>query len=88
MAYYQASTNANDIALIEVSEKLQCQQGKIWPACLPARGENYTGKDYVETTKSEMKYNSGNFVWERSKKGIHPFFPLMKELFILCLLHR
>ena len=33
---YEASTNKNDVAIIKVSGSFTCEQGKLWPACLPS----------------------------------------------------
>ena len=32
---YNFMTNANDIALLKVCGRFNCEQGQIWPACLP-----------------------------------------------------
>ena len=32
---YNPSTSENDIAVLKVSGTFTCEQGKIWPACLP-----------------------------------------------------
>ena len=33
---YNWMTNANDIAILKVAGTFTCEQGKIWPACLPS----------------------------------------------------
>ena len=32
---YNFMTSANDIAILKVAGNFNCEQGKIWPACLP-----------------------------------------------------
>ena len=32
---YNPSTFENDVAILKVSGSFTCEQGKIWPACLP-----------------------------------------------------
>ena len=33
---YNAATYENDIAVVKVAGTMSCEQGKIWPACLPS----------------------------------------------------
>ena len=38
---YNPSTSENDIAVLKVSRTFTCEQGKIWPACLPNEEVSY-----------------------------------------------
>lgn len=37
---YNAATYENDIAVVKVAGTMTCEQGKIWPACLPNAAVN------------------------------------------------
>ena len=37
---YNAATHENDIAVVKVAGSMTCEQGKIWPACLPNAAVN------------------------------------------------
>ena len=39
---YNAATYENDIAVVKVAGTMPCEQGKIWPACLPNAAVNIT----------------------------------------------
>merc|ERR1711990_913082 len=40
---YHSGTNRNDIALLKVSGDFECVERRLYPACLPTRGETYAG---------------------------------------------
>ena len=42
---YNAATFENDIAVIKVTGTMTCEQGKIWPACLPSAAVNIGEKN-------------------------------------------
>ena len=41
---YNAATYENDIAVVKVVGTMTCEQGKIWPACLPNAAVNISNK--------------------------------------------
>lgn len=57
---YNPATYQNDIALLELSDNVVFRQ-HIIPVCLPAKGENFTGKTATVTG------------WGRTQVS-HPFF--------------
>jgi len=40
---YNSGTNKNDIALLKVKSDFNCIERRLYPACLPTRGEDYSG---------------------------------------------
>ena len=42
---YNAATFENDIAVVKVTGSMTCEQGKIWPACLPSAAVNIGEKN-------------------------------------------
>ena len=41
---YNGATFENDIAVVKVTGTMTCEQGKIWPACLPNAAVNIEKK--------------------------------------------
>jgi len=40
---YNSGNNRNDIALLKVNQDFDCVERRLYPACLPTRGETYAG---------------------------------------------
>jgi len=40
---YNSGSNRNDIALLKVNDDFDCVERRLYPACLPTRGETYAG---------------------------------------------
>lgn len=58
---YNPATYQNDIALLELSEEVVYRQ-HIIPVCLPAKGDNFTGKTATVTGWGRTQVSSSSSV--------------------------
>ena len=47
-------TNANDIALLKVRGRFDCEQGQIWPACLPNEEASFPNINFFFTLMNKF----------------------------------